>query len=349
MTCYHPLRGFPVGVTVNGKPDYLITNSRVHHVEYCHGEWQKALDERLSPYCEKVVYKYEEIPCGNCIGCRLDYSRTWADRCMLEMVDHDNSYFLTITYDDIHVPRTEYIDYDTGAIEPVMTLRKRDWQLFMKRLRKAYSKKYDNKLRFYMAGEYGDQSARPHYHAIVFGLSLDDLQFYKFDGEFRYYTSEFLQKCWTDDEGNSKGYIVVAKANWQTCAYTARYVTKKLKGKAAQFYKDYNIEPEFALMSRRPGIARNYFDEHGTALFDYDSIYLATENGSREIRPPKYFKNLLDKVDSDLYNLNKEKNKIIQHNIHYQNLKQTSQSYLDLLETQEGIKERKIKSLKRSV
>ena len=112
------------------------------------------------------------LPCGQCIGCRIDYSRQWANRCLLELKYHDSAWFCTFTYDDDHVPRTYYPDPETGEAIPALTLQKRDFQLLMKRIRKKFE---NDKIRFFMSGEYGSQTFRPHYHAILFGLHLDDL------------------------------------------------------------------------------------------------------------------------------------------------------------------------------
>ena len=135
-----------------------------------------------------------QVPCGQCIGCRIDRSRQWANRCMLELQYHDSAYFVTLTYDDLHVPKAYYPDPDTGEAHQSLTLCKRDFQLWMKRLRKRFS---DDKIRFFACGEYGGSTHRPHYHAIVFGLHLDDLVKYKTvqegDGYYTYYNSDSLQ------------------------------------------------------------------------------------------------------------------------------------------------------------
>lgn len=113
-----------------------------------------------NPYNREI-----NIPCGQCLECRMQYARTWADRCVLELQSHESSYFLTLTYDNEHVNWTD--DYMH------MTLRKKDLQDFHKRLRD----RLDYPIRYYASGEYGDITKRPHYHDIVFGLKLDDLEF----------------------------------------------------------------------------------------------------------------------------------------------------------------------------
>lgn len=113
---------------------------------------------------------------------------------MLELQYHDSSYFVTLTYDDLHVPKSYYPDPETGEAHTSFTLCKRDFQLWMKRLRKKFS---DDKIRFFACGEYGGQTKRPHYHVIVFGLHLNDLVKYKTvqegDSYYTYYNSDSLQ------------------------------------------------------------------------------------------------------------------------------------------------------------
>ena len=184
-----------------------------------------------------VLYPGKEIvqvPCGQCIGCRIDRSRQWANRCMLELQYHDSAYFATLTYDDFHVPKAYYADPATGEAHQSLTLCKRDFQLWMKRLRKKFG---DDKIRFFACGEYGGSTRRPHYHAILFGLHLDDLVKYKTvkegDGYYTYYNSESFQSPWP------YGFAVIGQVTWESCAYVARYVTKKLTGEQADFYQKF--------------------------------------------------------------------------------------------------------------
>lgn len=341
MACYHPLKAFPVGLTVNGKTDYRITSYDADHVELrSDGSSVVAYDGSVSPYSVKSIREFKEIPCGRCIGCRLAYSRQWADRCMLELGYHEQSWFVTLTYDDFHLPLSESLDVDTGEIVSSATLVKRDVQLFMKRLRKYYQ--YDNPIRYFCAGEYGSQTYRPHYHIIIFGLKLDDLQVYKrsLDG-YNYYVSDFLNKCW------KKGYVVVGQVNWDTCAYTARYIMKKQYGSAASVYEKYNIVPEFTLMSLKPAIGRLYYDDHKDELYKSDYIYVSTPEGSHQIRPPRYYDKLFD-ID---YPSDFEKIKAFREefcdDMKVLKLQSTSMPYLSMLETEELVKMSQISALKR--
>lgn len=345
MSCYHPLKAFPIGTTAAGKTDYKITSYAVDHVELCNGHWEATDLQMRSSRASRVVRDFIEIPCGQCTGCRLEYSRQWANRCMLELQYHDSAYFVTLTYDDVHVPKSYYGDPETGEAMTSLTLVKRDFQLFMKRLRKKFP---NDKIRFFMSGEYGGQSFRPHYHAILFGLHLDDLvPWSKSSQGFTYYNSSSLQSCWSVD-GVPIGYAVVAEVTWETCAYTARYVMKKLKGSDAQFYSDHNIEPEFTLMSRKPGIAHQYFVDHPD-IYQCEFIDISTDKGGRRFRPPRYYDRLFDVEYPDEMAEIKEIRKRTAEDAKKIKLQKTNLPYLEMLAVEERNLQARIKSLKRSL
>ena len=222
------------------------------------------------------------IPCGMCTSCRLDYSREWANRCYMESLESKDNYFITLTYDDDHLPIG-----DKGNA----TLIKKDFQDFMKRLRKFYKDNFNvDNIRFYACGEYGSQTYRPHYHFIGFNLPIPDLSTIFIDrskgsidisiknqsvsGDLYYY-SAIIDKCW------SKGHVLVGKANWSTMAYVARYIMKKLKGQSKMAYDVLSIEPEFTLMSRSPGIGQKYFDAHRSEILEKG--YILVKRGDKVI------------------------------------------------------------------
>lgn len=328
MSCYHPLHAIPNGKTINGKTNYRFLS-----------DLYLATHPELEKQCTL-------IPCGQCLGCRLDYSRQWADRCMLELQYHDSSYFVTLTYDEAHVPVEYYADKATGEAFPSLTLRKRDFQLFMKRLRKRFS---DDHIRFFMAGEYGSETFRPHYHAILFGLHLNDLRPYKRSPQgYHYYNSDSLQSCWLDHDGNPIGFVVVGEVTWDTCAYTARYIMKKQKGAASRVYSDFALEPEFTLMSRKPGIARQYYDDHPD-IYETQKINISTSKGGRQMRPPRYFDKLFDLEHPEEMAKIKAQRKDVASALQSLKLEQTSLSEHDFLEVQERSKEARIKSLRRNL
>ena len=143
MVCYHPLKGFPHGSTNQGRTNFIVTSSRVDHIEIDDsGKIRKAFSRGISDNTKLCISGEEavSIPCGQCIGCRLDHSNEWASRCMLEMKKYDKNCFLTLTYDEEHVPQSWYCDLETHKEKISLTLQKKDFQLFWKRLRHNFFK-----------------------------------------------------------------------------------------------------------------------------------------------------------------------------------------------------------------
>lgn len=330
MSCYHPVDAWIVGKDPQTGKNIL------------------SFSDPSPEFMEKHPELHIQVPCGKCIGCRLDYSHQWANRCMLELQYHDSAWFCTFTYDDFHVPITYHVDSETGEAFPGMSLRKRDWQLLMKRIRKNFP---DDKIRFMACGEYGDHTFRPHYHAILFGLHLSDLVLYRqnFEGD-SYYNSDSLSRCWLDNDGNPIGYVVVAPVTWKTCAYVARYTMKKAKTAKTvgqDVYQSLGLEPEFILMSRKPGIGRMYYEDHKDDLFKYEYINLSTADKGLKFRPPKYF----ERVYQEEYPgaLDDRKKQRIQTAKETEILKdkQSSLDRYDRLALAERVKAGQIKSLRR--
>ena len=225
-----------------------------------------------------------KVPCGQCINCRLDHARVWAIRLMKENASHDTSCFLTLTYDDEHLP--------VGG-----TLVRSDISSFCKRLHNRLLRARGRGIRFYYSGEYGETYGRPHYHALIFGFDFPDRKFYKRNkrGE-PIYSSEFCRELWP------AGRNGIGLVTFESAAYTAGYVVDKITGARADEYymrvdadgQIFELEREFAGMSRRPGIGRLWFDKfHGETYRD-DFIVV---NGVR-VRPPRYFDNLFEEIDS---------------------------------------------------
>lgn len=319
MSCYHPMLAAYDG-TFDGKPRYKIIGTAYNGIK--HHPMDKA------------------VPCGQCIGCRLDKSRVWADRMVLELDHSKAAIFVTLTYDNDHVPIGS-ID-DNGV--PVLTLVKRDVQLYLKRLRKHFA---DREIRFYLAGEYGDQTLRPHYHAILFGLSLHDFVDLQLLGinDFKQplYNSDLMRSIW------QCGNISIGNVSWQTCAYVARYVQKKLTGKGADYYTQLGIEPPFALMSRRPGIAGYFAVEHADKLGDTYQ-YVTDDNGitpRTKISTPAYLVSKLQDINPDLYEDVKIRRQRYANDKLLMELQQTDLSYVEYLNVKERELARRISSLTR--
>lgn len=335
--CYHPIFAYKYDVNSRTKKNVLKFlwfdeppgGSADDHKIY-------AYDKKGRPILGKDVI---ELPCGKCIACRMRYAREWADRLMLEKEQHDIAYFLTLTYDDEHCPISGN----------AYTLVKSELQLFFKRLRKAYP---DDKIRYFACGEYGSTTFRPHYHAIVFGLHLDDLlPFGNSALHDVYYTSEKLQSVWSSRGVNGKqkpvpfGFISVGKVTWNSCAYVARYVLKKQQDNL-DLYDELCIERPFVLMSRNPGIAKGYYDSHD--VFDYEYINITTDSKGKKISPPAYFRRLLELDDPERAQALKDRNKRLALDAKRLKLDQTDLSYLELLSVEEAVHSSRIKKLKRS-
>lgn len=155
--------------------------------------------------------------CGQCLHCRINKSRVWAHRILLESYMHDNSSFLTLTYNDDHLPTN-------GDLNPS------DLKQFIKSLRNCYPPKT---IRYFAVGEYGDITWRPHYHLALFGHCLMDIQ--------------PIEKSWT------KGFYQLGDLNEKSAQYLCGYITKNL----ARSPNSKNIAPEFQRASNRPGIGRD--------------------------------------------------------------------------------------------
>lgn len=192
--------------------------------------------------------------CGQCLACRINKRRQWTLRLLLEFTQHEKATFVTLTYAPENLPTV--LD-DSGC--PQGVLQKRHVQLFLKRLRKVLDEKYGSKIRYYCAGEYGPNNThRPHYHLILFGVSPDELDpdWYFFNGKsgplpahLGGFRTSLLYDAW------KLGIVHVGEVNEHSIGYTAGYVTSKLTRKGD------GRTPEFALMSRMPGLGL-------TPLFD---------------------------------------------------------------------------------
>lgn len=230
------------------------------------------------------------VPCGGCIGCRLEKAQEWATRCMHEAQMHQVNSFITLTYSDQAVP----IDY---------SVKLRDWQLFMKRLRKYYT---GTTIRYFACGEYGDKFLRPHYHALLFGMDFPDKIFVrKTKRGDRIYTSETLQFLWP------AGSHEIGTVTYKSAGYVARYQMKKIGGDSADDHysrvspidgQTYRVDPEFAVMSRRPGLGTTWYEKYKDDAFKFThskegrivdgSEFLVIDG--RKVKPPQFYVNKLE-------------------------------------------------------
>lgn len=211
------------------------------------------------------------VPCGQCIGCRIDRTRSWAIRCVHEASLHNANSFVTLTYGhDLPVTDTD-----------LPTLRKRDITLFFKKLRNHI----DKKVRYLICGEYGDKKGRPHYHACIFGYDFPDRQYYKTVSGIAYYTSPLLSVIWPH------GFNTVGDVNFTSASYVASYCIKRVTGGAAKDHYQDRV-PEFAQMSRRPGLGADWIKKYGKEVYQNDMLRLSTKK--YPLRMPKYYDRLYD-------------------------------------------------------
>lgn len=206
-----------------------------------------------------------QLPCGRCIGCRLERSRQWAVRLVHEGALHAEKCFLTLTYDPAHLP-------------PDGSLDVAEFQRFMKRLRKRVA---PSKLRFFHCGEYGEQLGRPHYHCILYGFSFPDRVLFRRGSEpsLNLYSSALLSELWP------LGFSTVGQVTFESAAYVARYVVKKWFGPgAADHYA--GRRPEYVTMSRRPGIGAGWIEKFESDVFPADEVVLR----GKKMAPPKYYR-----------------------------------------------------------
>lgn len=210
------------------------------------------------------------LPCSQCIGCRLDRSKQWAIRCLHEAQMHNENCFITLTYNNTNITN--------DLIYP-------HFQKFIRKLRK----KTGQKIRYYMAGEYGENTGRPHFHACLFGYRPNDLKIFReLPNGSRLYTSEFLETLW------GYGFTSVGDVTLESASYVARYIMKKITGPMAENrYWSVNpatgeahpITPEFNRMSLKPGIGQTWFDLYQADVYPTGQCII---NG-RKMKPPRYY------------------------------------------------------------
>lgn len=254
MPCFHPLRA------------YQCANGDVVWVERSFYD----------------IVKQLSIPCGQCIGCRLERSRQWAMRCMHEASLYRSNCFATLTYSDKFLPERGQLDYPA-------------FQKFMKRLRKRTG----TPVRFYMCGEYGSENWRPHYHACLFNFDFADKRYWSRSGSGeKIYRSPLLEELWPF------GASSIGAVTFESAAYVARYCVQKVTGHNAKLHYarvdsngPYTLVPEFNHMSLKPGIGAPWLAKWGKDVYPHDYVII---NG-KEVKPPKYYDQLFERVDPEAF------------------------------------------------
>ena len=399
MTCYYP---------------NLIKMSKIFDEKSNSWKWGKqqitynAQIENFENLFKKIENECDDsqkaaiVPCGTCIGCRLDQAKEWSQRMYHESKLHKENWFFTLTYDDFHKPykseykytwtehELKYLNSDTGEIvskdisdtsintehtyekiykDPFPNdkekgwngyIKKEDISLFMDKVRKHYRDCYnedfstrtenDRKykipgytgIKFYAVGEYGSQTARPHFHAIIFNMPIDpkDLTFYKNDHGNILYTSDLFNKLW-----DYKGFVVIGAVTPESIDYVSRYCTKKLFGPVGkETYMSKGQTPECAVMSRRPGIGKAWYDQNKEEIYKYDKIELKKGKVLIRAKPSKYYDRLYDQENpKDMERLRELREEAMKE-ARKQKLMKTSVSYKEQLSIEERTCKAKLKS-----
>lgn len=258
MPCFYPIIAYP---SVRKNPD----------------TGKRKLVFKPSAANPAFVDRPTMVPCGQCIGCRLERSRQWAIRCVHEAKLHDANSFITLTYAPAFLP-------SDGSLSV------REFQLFMKRLRKNLSKQ-GIFVRHFACGEYGEKLGRPHYHACIFGYDFPDKVLYEVNHKGqKLYTSDTLDLAW------GKGLATIGELTFESAAYVARYVTKKVTGEKS--FEHYGTKvPEFTLHSKKPGIGQAFFFKFKSDIYPHDEVIVR----GRQMRPPRYYDSQLEKDDPEEY------------------------------------------------
>lgn len=227
-------------------------------------------------------YATFQLPCGQCLACRLEYARQWAVRCIHEAEMHPKNSFITLTYDDEHL-RSPKLIYE-------------DFQDFMKRLRthindheRGYQTLEETQIGYFVTGEYGDKRKRPHWHALIFNWRPTDLV-HKYTNERgdHVFSSKTLSALWP------AGIAELGSVTFESAGYCARYAAKKLvHGRDSEH--DYR---PISKKSSRQAIGKKFLEQHYESIFNLGFINLP--NG-KQCSIPRYYEKWLKKNHPDLW------------------------------------------------
>lgn len=243
---------------------------------------------------------FVQVPCGYCVECRKKRRLEWVTRMVHERDEHPCGVFVTLTYNDLflphkvfsvkhlnghlflecrkkirHVPEY-YKHFYNHSIDSflVPTLVKSDYQKFIKRVRKRLTSQ-KRLIRYFGCGEYGSNTYRPHYHIIIYGMDIMDEK-----------DREIIVKSW------ELGSVHLGTVTPRSIAYTAGYITKKLKKKE---YSYSGIEPSFQTCSQ--GIGRDWCDSNVSKIVSEGKINMNDYTTS----VPRYYRKRIEKIDEDMY------------------------------------------------
>ena len=318
MTCFHPHKAYQAIGVKNPETGRKI-------IRYS-GKGMVKLKLNYDPGYE--VYKYEgdvydyrykpvNLPCNNCIGCRIERARQWSLRNYHEASVSSSACFITLTFgDEATIDNVFRLDEFKNlsrnrkfeeARKRINTLVRGDFSRFIKRLRKILREGYyyydelgrkqfyqqKEGLRFYACGEYGELNERPHYHALIYNFDFPGKQYIATQDGHMYWTHPVLEKAW------GYGFVYISDFTINTASYVSRYVTKKINGRLKdEWYQ--GKEPEYQVCSNRPGIGRKWFEQHMSDVYPTDEVIFPAKSGKKiKMKPPKYYDNLYDKFAPD--------------------------------------------------
>ncbi|WNK12893.1 MAG: replication initiator protein [Microvirus sp.] len=226
------------------------------------------------------------VPCGRCVGCKLERSRQWAVRILHHATTRELNCFITLTYDEKHLPLDG-------------SLYKCHLQKFLKRLRQRVAT--DNPdvfmpIEYFGCGEYGDEGGRPHYHVIIMGIDFQDKKIYSRRNGIDLWTSDHLTQIW------GKGFATIGNVTAESAAYCARYTMKKVYGsKAAKHYT--TVDPatgeihrrlgEFVLMSLKRPIGKSWLTSFKSDVYPSDFVVV----GGKKQKPPRFYDQQLSETE----------------------------------------------------
>lgn len=326
MTCYNPIRA------CYHKGNYEKTGKKDIHL---------VLHEDFDPKTKKVIknekwllneksfphsiYEYINLPCKKCVGCRSDNAKMWMLRSCNEMQMHDKSAFITLTYDN----QSEVVQRDPLCIA---SLRYKHFQLFMKRLRKKFP---GREISYIVAGEYG-KDGRAHWHAILFGINFDeDRELVYTSKGYKHYFSQTLQDCWSTYDTDLKcfipiGFIDLADADTDCCAYVSQYVLKKLPIGQKEHIIDHYVDqygelqpiglvdvcPPMIHTSRNPSIGKRWFDKYGKNAVEKGFEFVKRGEGQfYKVKTPSYYYSKFEELHPEEFEIIKKRKEEFAHKL----------------------------------
>lgn len=240
------------------------------------------------------------VKCQQCWGCRLDRSGAWAVRCMDEAQMHNHNQFITLTYNNENIPNNNSLHkpHLTNFWKRLRQLLARNPELglceyditYKKNRKGILTKRFKPIIKYYSCGEYGDETYRPHYHAVIFGLNLPDKKYHSHNNGNNLYTSKAIERLWTH------GHAYIGDVTFESAAYVARYIMKKTLGIFA--HTDYEIidsetgkiigtiTPEYSAMSK--GIGEKHYEQFKSDIYSGTNGIVIVRGGHQRAAPIYY-------------------------------------------------------------